>query len=337
MASATYLSNMTGLSRLYYPDSEFMKKIRFDRLNSNGKPHILHNAWNFSKQRLELFSNRAMRNVDEVVYKGPISAASLCACSALPFVEETVKIDNDIYCEGALIDTVNFKNLLVEHPNIDEIWVSRIVDAKQIRAPKNLHDALANLCQLFAATVGEDDVELFKYHIQYDKLPNGKKWTGTLVEIRVGSRINFEWNHTNLDVGREDGYQAAMEAIRAYRAAGPAQDLDQVRIINSSKSDLNLDRLAKSIARAKGQENYLPYRELMTSRVDQAGDVVSANDDGTFPDGSEPFSTYVYRIPMVREIYDHFDDIQKLEKISGAADRNPVNKPGLKVRKTKRK
>ena len=93
----------------------------------------------------------------------PITAASLCACSALPFIEQTVEVDGDIYCEGALVDTVNFKSLLVETiPILEEIWISRIVDANQVRKPENLHDALANLCQLFAATVGEDDIKLFK-------------------------------------------------------------------------------------------------------------------------------------------------------------------------------
>ena len=86
--------------------------------------------------------------------------AALCACSALPFIEETVEIGGVTYCEGALVDTVNFESLLEEHPDMDEIWVVRIVDSKQIRKPENLHDALANLCQLFAATVGEDDVKL---------------------------------------------------------------------------------------------------------------------------------------------------------------------------------
>ena len=57
---------------------------------------------------------------------------------------------------------------------LDEIWVSRIVDSKQIRKPKNLHDALANLCQLFAATVGEDDVKLFKYHVRQGTKSGGK-------------------------------------------------------------------------------------------------------------------------------------------------------------------
>ena len=70
------------------------------------KPIIYHNAWNLSKQTLDQFSNRVNDGYKQV------TAQSLCACSALPFVEGTVDIDGDTYCEGALIDTVNFKQLL---------------------------------------------------------------------------------------------------------------------------------------------------------------------------------------------------------------------------------
>ena len=49
----------------------------------------------------------------------PISASSLCACSALPFIEGTVEIDGVTYCEGALVDTVNFESLLEEHPELE--------------------------------------------------------------------------------------------------------------------------------------------------------------------------------------------------------------------------
>jgi hypothetical protein len=151
-----------------------MKGIKFEELTKNGKPAIFHNAWNLDEQKLALFSNREMETAGkEYQYKGAIDARSLCACSALPFVEGTVEIGGVTYCEGALVDTVNFESLLEEHhkppdDKLDEIWVSRIVDSKQIRKPENLHDALANLCQLFAATVGEDDVKLFKYHVRYD-------------------------------------------------------------------------------------------------------------------------------------------------------------------------
>ena len=168
-------------------------------------------------------------------YKGDIGASTLCACSALPFVEETVKIDGATYCEGALVDTVNFRSLLEEHPDLDEIWVSRIVDAKQIRKPDNLHDALANLCQLFAATVGEDDVKLFKYHIRYPEAGD-KQWKGTVVEIQVPSTIDFKWNHSNLDNGQRLGRAAAEKAIEAYRDAGE-NGTGKARFINERDAE----------------------------------------------------------------------------------------------------
>ena len=116
-----------------------------------------------------------------------------------------------------MVDTVNFESLLEEHPDLEEIWVSRIVDSKQIRKPENLHDALANLCQLFAATVGEDDVKLFKYHVRSRrKISIGKDEAVTVVEIHVPGHINFKWNHSNLENGRELGRAAAEQAIKAY-------------------------------------------------------------------------------------------------------------------------
>ncbi len=205
-----------------------MKGIKFDRLFHKDKPKIFHNAWNLDAQELAFFSNYPMKDTR---YKGAINASTLCACSALPFVEETVKIGHDTYCEGALVDTVNFESLLEEHPHLDEIWVSRIVDVKQIRKPKNLHDALANLCQLFAATVGEDDVKLFRYHVQYPA--EGKKpWKGTVVEIQVPSTIDFKWNHSNLSEGKRLGEEAANKAIDAYNKAGPENKTGAVRFIS---------------------------------------------------------------------------------------------------------
>jgi predicted acylesterase/phospholipase RssA len=184
-----------------------MNAIKFEELFKKNDRYIYHNAWNLSKQQLELFSNRMNDK-----YKN-INAATLCACSALPFIEGTVDIDGDTYCEGALVDTVNFENLIDDHSDLEEIWVSRIVDAKQVRKPLNLTDALSNLCQLFAATVGDDDVKLFEYHVQTQK-----GWKGIIVEICVDSRINFEWSHKNLEQGRERGRLAARKAIEAYHA-----------------------------------------------------------------------------------------------------------------------
>jgi predicted acylesterase/phospholipase RssA len=234
LASMMYLSDVNGLSRINYPDSRFMKRIHFERLygrNGEKVPFIVHNAFDLDNKELVLFANGKMKSNR---YRGDIGPSTLCACSALPFVEETVDIKKVTYCEGALVDTLNFEDLLEEHPDLDEIWVCRIVDRKQIHEPKNLHDALANLCQLFAATVGEDDVKLFKYHIAYENLPSGKKWNGTVVEIHVPHHIDFKWNHSNLDKGRELGSKAAVEAINAYKKAGEtsASENGEPRFIN---------------------------------------------------------------------------------------------------------
>jgi predicted acylesterase/phospholipase RssA len=213
LTALIFKSKINGRTKLYYPDSSFLTDIKFERLNEPGKPYIFHNAWNLTRQELTLFSNRDPAGER---YKR-ITPASLCACSALPLIEQTVQIDGDIYCEGALVDTVNFEDLIEDHPDLDEIWISRIVDAGQILPPKNILDSTANLCELFAATVGEDDVKLFKYHVK-DAILNstGAKWTGTIIEIQVERNINFEWSHSNLENGRHKGREAADKAYKRY-------------------------------------------------------------------------------------------------------------------------
>jgi predicted acylesterase/phospholipase RssA len=213
--SMMYLSNLSGLSRIHYPDSTFMKAIKFDRLYEKGKPYIFHNAWNITQKKLELFSNQP----EKFNYR-PITSASLCACSALPYVEETVEIDGDIYCEGALVDTVNFKNLVEDHPDLDEIWICRIVDAGQVRPPRNIADALGNLCMLFAATVGEDDVKLFQYHVKEKE----SEWNGEIIEFKVSGQVDFEWTHKNLHLGIAEGYKAVDDALKTYRPKEKAKE-----------------------------------------------------------------------------------------------------------------
>jgi predicted acylesterase/phospholipase RssA len=237
LTALIYKSQITGLSKLYYPDSKFLNAIKFGELNAPTKPYIFHNAWNLTRQKLQLFSNRDPGPPSTETYKR-IAAQSLCACSALPFIEQTVVIDGYTYCEGALKDTVNFESLLEDHHHpevndpIDEIWISRIVDADQVRPPKDLHDAMANLCELFAATVGEDDVKLFKCHVHkgiHEGRPRAFK--GTIVEIPTSSDITYEWSHRNLEAGRRNGRAAAQAIFAEYMDKGGPQPHGTLRII----------------------------------------------------------------------------------------------------------
>lgn len=205
MTSLMYLSKTKGLSRIFYPDSAFLQQLDFDKLSEPNRPVLYHNAYNLTDQRLELFSNK-----DKQYDK--ITAHSLCACSALPYIEEPVTIAGKVYCEGATVDTVNFEDLLRNHPDLDEVWVSRILDRKQIRRPHNLYDSLNNLVMLFAATTSEDDVKLFKFHLK----EIGSKVK--VVEIPVASNINYDWSYSNLDRSIADGYAAAAATLKKYRS-----------------------------------------------------------------------------------------------------------------------
>jgi predicted acylesterase/phospholipase RssA len=331
LTSMMYLSHLTGLSRINYPDSQFMKSIDFEALKDKKRPTIFHNAWNLDEQKLALFCNRSMRDED---YVGGINASTLCACSALPFIEETVEMNGKTYCEGALVDTVNFQSLLEEHADLDEIWISRIVDTKQIRKPKNLHDSLANLCQLFAASVGEDDVKLFKYHVKCDE---PRKWTGTVVEIHVPAQINFKWNHSNLDHGRALGKTAAREAIAAYEKAGPKKaeeiraETGRARFINENPAKerkarakleailahegIDRELLREAIHKAKPRLNQELLSQKMSWWVDAKGNQVQPNDNGEVPDGALPYAVFAVRNPKVREFYGELNPAPDLSQL----------------------
>lgn len=204
LTSLMYLAPVNGLSKIYYADSSFLKTIEIENLYKKKDLFIYHNAWNLDKKELQLFSN-----IKGDKYKD-ITTESLCACSALPYIEETITIDGNVYCEGALIDTVNFSRLLEDHRDLDEIWVSRIVDVSQAQAPRNMTEALGNLCMLFAGSLGDDDVKLFKYHAK------DEGWKGTIYELNVASDVNFDWSYSNLEKGINRGRAAVGELLNFY-------------------------------------------------------------------------------------------------------------------------
>jgi len=206
LVSLAFQSEVNGFTRIYYPDSSFLESIRFDKLRT-ATADIYHNAWNLGTHSMQLFHNKR----EDAKYKR-MSAKSLCACSALPYIEETVEIDGQVYCEGALVDTVSFKDLVEDYPDLDEVWVSRIADTRQVRPPSNIADGLANLCMLFAAEMGENDVKLFR-----EKMRKRRHWKPRVIELPVSSSVDFRWNHENLDRGVAAGRDAVDRALASYR------------------------------------------------------------------------------------------------------------------------
>ena len=258
LTSLIYSSGINGMSNVYYPGSALIQMIDFARLDQLGRnhdqkdaetieqivsehkragklptagdavPEIYHNAWRQSDGspqdpgELRMFNNRWLgyRTRQPARNYLPITPASLCACSALPYIEQPVPIAADggrDYSEGALVDTVSFRNLVEDHPDLDEIWVCRIVDNRQVRKPANLHDSLANLCQQFAAEVGENDIKLFKSHLR-----KGIGRAPRVVEIKLdpNTQINFRWDRENLEVGYREGQDAASDLLERHPELG---------------------------------------------------------------------------------------------------------------------
>ena len=213
LTAMVYKSEINGLARVYYDGSPALKAAFGDTpLDAEGMPEIYHNAWRMQREgkpgAMQIFHNRRAETNGYI----EITPKSLCACSALPYIEESIRIGDDEYTEGALVDTVNFANLLRDHPDLDEVWVSRIVDDSQVRPARDLSGALANLPMQFAAEIGEDDVKLFRQH-----LINQSFMRPRVVEIPLhpDTHVSFDWKHSNLECGFKEGREA-VERLLAF-------------------------------------------------------------------------------------------------------------------------
>ena len=209
LTSLVYRSGVTGIARMYYPDHP-TSGIHFDIEWSNlflpDRPVLYFNAYNLTDQRPELFVNRK----DHPLYRS-MTIQNLMACSALPYLLEPIEIDGKIYCEGATVDTVNFRDLIDNHPDLDEIWVVRILAKNQIHPPKTLLDAFNNLVMLFASTTSEDSIALFRLYLQ----ERGSRVR--IVEVPVYGNILYEWSYGNLQQSIQGGYDEADKVVKAYR------------------------------------------------------------------------------------------------------------------------
>jgi len=212
-----YKSDLPGMNKLWFgPDYSVLKDFDMTLLKKDDVPTLYHNAYDVDLQKLQLFSNRNDQYPQ-------ITTQTLCACSGLPYILSPVVINGTTYVEGATIDTVGFWHLLENHPDLDEIWVCRILDTHQIRPHHNLVEALNNLVMLFASTTSEDDVKLFEFHLK--ELNQNRASPIRLVKFRVDHHTSFDWTLTNLRESSRASHVAARRTIQNYlgQSGGGAQ------------------------------------------------------------------------------------------------------------------
>ena len=212
MFKLSYQNRKTGRSWLLGPENHgegFVGQyIDFKKLMQI-RTMIYLNAFNLTQRRINLFVNRP----DHPKYK-PITLRALKANSSILGYLENWEIEGDKYCEGAVADTVNFKGLLRNHPDLDEIWVINILDYKEIKPPENPLEADLLAVELPFTTIAHDDVKLFAGHLKAAGLDQRIK----LVKINVSYKdLDFFWKQSTLEKGIEVGYAGAMATIEAYR------------------------------------------------------------------------------------------------------------------------
>ncbi len=102
--------------------------IDFDKIK-HIEPHFYLNAYNITKEVIDDFT------------KDEITPDHFRAALAFPLIYGPNQLNGDLYYEGAVVDCLNFKDLVEQHDNLETIVVLDVLGSSTlIRKPRNLYD-----------------------------------------------------------------------------------------------------------------------------------------------------------------------------------------------------
>jgi NTE family protein len=126
-------------------------------------PYFYLNAYNMTVQNLRNWSNTE------------IDAEKFRAALALPFVYPPYPLEDGLYYEGALVDCLNFKDLVQKHKGLETIVVLDVLGNDDlIRPPRYLYDAWVLSIIIPLVETAKDDLKIFEllYRKRYKNLKN---------------------------------------------------------------------------------------------------------------------------------------------------------------------
>lgn len=224
-----YKAPLTGLNKLWFgPEYSVLQQYELSRL-SELKTQLYFNSYNLSQHQQDIYSNHPGQPLAEGRFTQPITMPALCAASALPYVMQPLELQGRLHMEGAVIDSFCLENVQDLHPELNEIWISRIVDHEQVQPPRHLLDALNNLIMLYAGTTSLNDVRRFadRHHqeevlyalneAQQGRSGHQPHWI-EVIELPVWSGAQYYWTHENFDACIQASEQACMQSLRDYDA-----------------------------------------------------------------------------------------------------------------------
>lgn len=123
--------------------------IDFERIKEI-KPYFYLNAYNVTKEIIDNFT------------KDEITPDHFHAALAFPFIYGPYPLNGNLYYEGAVVDCLNFKDLVERHPGLETIVVVDVLGTDTlIRAPRNLYDSWVLSMIIPLVKTAEDNIDLF--------------------------------------------------------------------------------------------------------------------------------------------------------------------------------
>ena len=182
--------------------------IDFERLK-DVKPYFYLNAYNATNEVIDNFT------------KGEITPEHFHAALAFPFIYGPYRLNGCLYYEGAVVDCLNFKDLVERHTGLDTIVVFDVLGSDTlIRAPRNLYDSWVLSMIIPLVKTAEDNLDLFALkHNNGWRRADGAKADLLKIEFDIPEEYLVEvldWSASNASRLFDIGYKSGLSFCDAY-------------------------------------------------------------------------------------------------------------------------
>lgn len=162
------------------------------------------NAYNLSRRQMANWG------------KEEIDILHLQAALSFPFIYPPTQIGDEYFIEGAVIDCLNFKDLLKNHPDLEEIVVFDILGAeKLLRPPRDLYDAWVMSIITPLVEIARDDVKIFEDRYKKDIRLHKVPLLAGISDEQLPEV--FDWSRSNLCEMYEIGYRQGKAWAKSHR------------------------------------------------------------------------------------------------------------------------
>ena len=171
------------------------------------EPYFYLNAYNVTEERIENFT------------KDVITPEHFRCALAFPFIYGPYRMNSNLYYEGAVVDCLNFKDLVELHPGLEIIVVLDVLGSSTlVREPRNLYDSWVLSMIIPLVKTAEDNLDLFIYKHNKGVGSSGKTRELLKVEFDIPDKYLpevLDWSASNakrlFDVGYAAGRKFAKE------------------------------------------------------------------------------------------------------------------------------